>query len=106
MFANAVTLNFPLRMMKAVLPGSPWRHNNCRALTFRRITSPCCHSKNFGGIPANNGSETNSLALNASADRSLAKISICATGLKVIALVGQETMHSPHCTHVDEPIGR
>src|SRR4051794_33952213 len=28
-----------------------------------------------------------------------------ATGLKVIALVGQETMHSPHCTQLESPIG-
>jgi hypothetical protein len=102
---KTVTLNLPRRIMKAVLPGSPWRHRTCPFLILRRITRPCCQSKNLGGIPANMGSEINSFAFNTSAERPFARISIWATGLNVIALVGQETMHSPHWTQVDWPIG-
>src|SRR5438105_4285863 len=99
--ALTVTLSLPRLIMKAVLPGSPCRHKTWPAATLRRMTNPCCQSKNLGGIPAKMGSEINSCAVRVSAERSLARIFIWATGLKVIALVGHETMHSPHCTQVD-----
>ena len=56
-------------------------------------------------MPANIGSEVSSAAGSTSAELSRIGSLICATGLKVIALVGQETMHSPHFTQLDSPIG-
>ena len=69
------------------------------------MTSPCCQSRNFGGTPAKTGSRSNSAAEMISAEPARGGAFIFETGLKVMAVVGQETMHSPHCTQLDSPIG-
>ena len=86
-----------------MFPASPWRQRTWPALTFLRRTSPCCQRRNFGGTPAKRGSVSSSEAGTASAEEW--ETLIWATGLKVMAPVGQETMHSPHLTQLDSPMG-
>src|SRR5439155_14047694 len=87
------------------LPGSPWLNRTSPDFSFLRMTRPCCQSRNFGGMPAKSGSEISSAAERISFDLSRGETSMRALGWKVIALVGQDTMHSPHCTQLELPIG-
>ena len=61
--------------------------------------------RNFGGMPAKTGSRTSSSVGTTRANRRPLAALTWAVGLKVMALVGQETMHSPHFTQLDSPIG-